>query len=114
MHRRIEPFRHREFVVRLLELPLNSQHGTKVEMSRGVVAIQPDGLAKRGDRLVQLALILQGVAEVGVVLALVRLEPDGCTESGDGLVDLSFLQQRVAEVIVKFWAPFGSSRMASR
>ena len=59
-------------------------------MGRGVVGLEPDRLAVRGDRLVAASpWAVQGVAEVGVGLGVVGLEPDRLAVRGDRLVAAS-------------------------
>jgi hypothetical protein len=52
----------------------------------GVVLLESEGLAVRGDSLVQPALGLQGGAEAVVGLGVVLLEAEGLAVRGDGLV----------------------------
>ena len=68
----VQPLRRREFLVRLLDLPLKPQRTAQPRMSRSVVAIEPDRLAKRGDGIVQLVLRLEREAQIRMIVGLVK------------------------------------------
>ena len=67
-------------------------------MSRGVVRLDADRLAIRGDRLVELASFLQRHAKVVVSLGVVRLDADRLAIGGDRLVELALALERIADV----------------
>jgi hypothetical protein len=72
----------------------------QVEVERGQAGIDADGLAKRGDRVVEPALALEHKGEIGMGLGPVRLDADDLTTGRDGFIELALRPQRIGEVDV--------------
>ena len=80
------------------QVSLVLKRGAEVEVGRGIILIEADGLAQGGDGPVQLALVLQGDAEMGVGRGEAGLEGNGLAAGGDGLVQPALLVEGAAEV----------------
>jgi hypothetical protein len=61
-------------------------------VSLDIADVQADGLAERGNRIVQLSLHLERVANAAESVAIVGLEADRLAVLGDRLILLSLLR----------------------
>ena len=64
-------------------------------MIRVVVRFDPDGLAKRGDRIFQFSLFLQSVTKEGMIEVVVWIDPDGLAVRSDRIIQFSGFSERV-------------------